>query len=178
LAIDTWDDAQTGELKIIVRPLLEHVHREEWRSQEFDPASPLGDYDEAELHMTSKTHPRVFTLFPRVVAREVADPVKHDTGPPGSWPQVSDQLPRTIETYIHPGRGLPECSPLVVRGKAEQEEKNEFLSKALENAKKEMHSSRRLPGHGRRDSMGSSTSGPPSPSMRWKMEGAMKFPEK
>jgi hypothetical protein len=47
-----------------------------------------------------------------------------------------------------------------------QEEKKEFLSKAIENAKKEMHSTRRLPGHGRRDSMGSTTSGPPSPSMR------------
>jgi hypothetical protein len=177
-AIDTWDAAQTGELKIIVSPLLEHAHREEWRSQEFDPASPPSDYDETKPDMMSKTHPRVFTLFPRVVARGVADPVKHDTSPPGSWPQVSDQLPRTIETCIHPGRGLPECSPLVVRGKAEQEERNDYLSKALENAKKEMHSTRRLTGHGRRDSMGSSTSGLPSPSERWKMEGAMKFSEK
>jgi hypothetical protein len=171
-AIDIWNDAQTGELKIIVSPLLEPAHREEWRSQKFDPASPSSDYDDM-----SKTHPRIFTLFPRVVARGVADPIKHEAGPPGSWSPEFDQAPCTVETCIHPGIGLPEWSSLVVRGKEEQEERNEYLSKALENAKKQLHSNRRLTGLGRRDSMGSSTSVPSSPSQKWKMGGTMKFPE-
>jgi hypothetical protein len=65
-----------------------------------------------------------------------------------------------------------------VRGKEEQEERNEYLSKAIEIAMKELNSNRRLIGHGRRESMGSSTAVPSSPSQQWKMGGAMKFPEK
>ena len=42
-AINVWNDAQTGELKIIVSPLLERARRQEWRSQKFDPESPSGD---------------------------------------------------------------------------------------------------------------------------------------
>ena len=156
-AIDVWNDAQTGELKIVVSTSLERAHREEWRSQKFDPASPSGD-DETKLDM-SRTHPRIFTLFPRVVARGVADPVNHDTGPPGSWPRESDQAPRTIETCIHPGRGLPECSALVLRGREDQEERNDYLSKVIEDAKKKLHNTRRISGHGRRESMASSTFG-------------------
>lgn len=154
-AIDIWNEAQTGELKIIVSPFLERARREEWRSERFDPASPPGGYDEIQLDMMSRTHPRIFTLFPRVVAREVAGLANHHTDPPGSWSQKSDQGPRTIETNIHPGRGLPECSPLVVRGKEEQEERNDYLLKALEDAKKKLHSNRGIAGH-RRDSMASS----------------------
>jgi hypothetical protein len=167
-AIDVWKDAQTGELKIIISPLLENAHRKEWRSQKFDPSSPSGDYDETNLDMTSRTHPRIFTLFPQVVAREVA----------GNWSRESDQAPRTTETCIHPGRGLPECSSLVVRGKEEQKERKDYLLKALENAKKELHSTRRISGNGRRESMESSTSGLPSLGEQRKMEGAMKFLEK
>jgi hypothetical protein len=155
-AIDIWNDSQTGELKIIVNPLLERARREEWRSQKFDPVSPLGDYDET----MSRTHPRIFTLFPRVVARGVA-------GPPGRGSRESgesDQVPRTIETDIHPGRGLPECSPLVVRGKEEQNERTDYLSKVIEDAKKKLHSTRGMSGY-RRDSMASSTSEPLSPTV-------------
>jgi hypothetical protein len=177
-AIDIWNDAQTGELKIIVNPLLELAYREEWRSQMFDPASPSRDYDESKSDIMSKTHPRTFTLFPRITAQEVAGPIKSDTGPPGSWPPESDQGPRTIETCIHPGIGLPEWSPLVVRGKEEQEGKDEYISKALENAKKELKSNRRFTGHGRRESIGSLASTPSSPSQQWKAGGAMKSPEK
>ncbi|KAH6668368.1 hypothetical protein B0J14DRAFT_658287 [Halenospora varia] len=151
-AVDVWDNAQAGGLKITVSPLLDRARREEWRSQQFDPQSPSSGSDEADLELVSRTHPRVFTLFPRVVARGVADPGNHDRGLPGSWPPESDL------TCIHPGVGLPEWSSLVVRGKDEQEEKKEYLIKALENAKKELHSTRRALGHGRRESRGSSTS--------------------
>jgi hypothetical protein len=42
-----------------------------------------------------------------------------------------------------------------VRGKEEQEERNDYLLKALEDAKKKLHSNRGIAGH-RRDSMASS----------------------
>jgi hypothetical protein len=155
-AIDVWNHAQSGGLKIIISPLLERTQREEWRSHQFDPASPSRDCDESNSDVMYRTHPRVFTLFPRVMAREVENPIKHDTGPPGSWPS-QDQVPRTIETCIHPGRGLPEWSSLVVRGKVEQEERKDYLTKALENAKKELHSTKRIAGQGRRESWASST---------------------
>jgi hypothetical protein len=167
-AIDIWNDAQTGKLKITISLSLERARREEWRSQKFDPVLLLGDNDATKLEAMSRTHPRIFTLFPQVAAREVADPVNRHTSLPGSG-RESDQAPRTIETYIHPGRGLPECSPLIVRGKEEQEERADYLSKALEDAKKKLHT-RGIPGH-RRDSVASSTSGSLSPT-------ATKFSEK
>jgi hypothetical protein len=43
-----------------------------------------------------------------------------------------------------------------VRGKEQQEERNDYLIKVLENAKKDLHNRR---GHSRRESMGSSISG-------------------
>lgn len=156
LAVDVWNNAQAGGLKITVSPSLDRARREEWRSQQFDPPSLSSGSDKTDLELVSRTHPRVFTLFPRVVAWGIADPGSHDRGLPGSWPLESDL------TYIHPGVRLPEWSSLVVRGKNEQEERKEYLIKALENAKKELHSTRR--GHGRRESRGSSISLPLSPS--------------
>lgn len=176
-AIDIWNDAHSGGLKIIVSTRLEPARREEWRSQQFDPLLPSHDCDESKLDIMSNTHPRTFTLFPRVVAQELEVPIRHDAGPPGSWPLDSDQRPRTIETCIHPGIGLPECSPLVLRGKEEREEIDDYISKAVENAKKEIHSGRRI-GHGRRESTGSSIASPTSPSQQWKAAGPMKLPEK
>ena len=61
-----------------------------------------------------------------------------------------------------------------MRGKHDQEEREEKLNKA----KKELHRTRRVRGHGRNESTGSLTSGPPSPSAQWKMEGASKFVER
>lgn len=80
-AIDVWNNAQSGELKIIVTPSLERAHREEWRSQLFDPL----DHDEKNHVVISTTHPRIITLFPRVIAWETARPVKHDNTVPGSF---------------------------------------------------------------------------------------------
>jgi hypothetical protein len=171
-AVDVWNDAQTGGMKIIINPLLDRAQREEWRSQQFDPASPSHDRDETHSDLMSRTHPGVFTLFPRVLARGVAEPDSHDKGPPGSWPLDSDL------TCIYPGKGLPEWSSLVVRGKEEQAERKDIFTKAVENAKKELHCAKRSSVHSRRESRGSSTSGPPTLSDQWKMEGAMKFLEK
>ena len=171
-AIDIWNNAQASELKIVVIPSLDRANIEEWRSQESDPTSPSGIID-----IKSETHNRIFTLFPRVIAREVADQVEHSTGPPGGWPPEPNQASRTIETCIHPGKGLPEWSSLVVRGKKAQEEKDDYISKALETARKEMHSTRRVSGHGRRESTGSSTSVLSTASQRWNMENVMKHTE-
>ncbi|KAH6725016.1 hypothetical protein BKA61DRAFT_567549 [Leptodontidium sp. MPI-SDFR-AT-0119] len=154
---DVWNNAQAGGLEITINPLLDRAHREEWRSRQFDQALPFnGDGPDPDL--VSNTYPRVFTLFPRVSVRI------QDRLPPGSWPNSEP-------TVIHPGVGLPEWSPLVVRGKVGQEEKEDYINKAMVNARKE--ASRRVLGHGRRASRGSSTTGPPSPSAQWKTGGAM-----
>jgi hypothetical protein len=146
-------------LRIIVSSLLQHEHRDEWRSQKFDAALLSEDLNETKLDMVFKTHPRIFTLFPWVIAREVANPVNHDKGPPGGWPRDSEQTPRSMETCTHPGSGLPEWSPLVVRGKEEQEERNTYILNALETAKGALHTTRHTSGHGRTGSKGSSTLG-------------------
>jgi hypothetical protein len=86
----------------------------------------------------------VFTLFQRIVARA------QDKLVPGSWPQLEPIV-------IHPGIVLPEWSSLVVRGKHDQEEREEKYKKAIEYMKKELHRTRRVLGHGRNESTGSST---------------------
>jgi hypothetical protein len=153
-AIDVWNSAQSGELNIVVNQLLDRKHREEWRSQQFDPAPPALDGSELDFDVISKTCPRIIALFPRVVALELAELV-NEKSPPGSFPPESDQAPHTIEKCIHPGRGLPEWSSLVVRGKEEREEQKDFLVKAMENAKKEAHNNRRILGHSKRESLNS-----------------------
>ncbi|KAI9651697.1 MAG: hypothetical protein M1829_002566 [Trizodia sp. TS-e1964] len=150
-AIKIWNDAQTGNLKIAVFQSLDHARTKEW--WHWDPESPKDNLD-----IMSESHNRILCLFPHVVAWEIVDVVEHTSGPPGSWPVDLKQAPCAKETCIHPGRGLPEWSPLVVRGQKMQEEKIDFISKALETAKKELHSTRRVSGHSRRGSIGSSIS--------------------
>jgi len=151
-----------------VSTLLDRADRDQWRCQQFDPVlSPLG-LDGTDTEPIFNTRPRIFTLFPRVMAWPEVDLAKQDKAPPGSWP------PELKPVCIHFGRGLPEWSPLVVRGKDAKDEKDELFEIAMEKFKKELNSSRRSQGHGRRASKGSSISVPMSPSNQWKMEGAMK----
>jgi hypothetical protein len=63
----------------------------------------------------------------------------HDKDPPGSWLRESDEEPRIAETCIFAGQGLPESSPLVVRGREEQEERNEAFSNTIKTVKKNLH---------------------------------------
>jgi len=154
---DVWNYAQASGLKMTIHPLLDRAYREEWRSQEFDPALP-SDENGTDPDLTSNTHPRVFTLFPRVSAR-----IQEDL-PPGSFPNFEP-------TVIHPGVGLPEWSSLVVRGKAYQQEREDYFNEVVANAMKE--ASMRASGYRRRASRGSSTAGPPSPSAQWKTGGAV-----
>ncbi|KAH7350807.1 hypothetical protein BKA65DRAFT_245204 [Rhexocercosporidium sp. MPI-PUGE-AT-0058] len=154
---DVWNSAQASGLKISIDPLLDRAYREEWRSQQFDPALP-GDGNGTDPDLASKTHPRVFTLFPRVSARI------QENLPPGSYPDFEP-------TVIHPGAGLPEWSSLVVRGKAYQEERKDYIKELLANAMKEANM--RASGHRRRASKESSTSAPSSLSEQWKTGSAV-----
>ena len=120
---DVWNYAQASGLKITIDPQLDRVYREEWRSQQFDPALP-SDGNGTNPDLVSNTHPRVFTLFPRVSARI------QENLPPGSFPNFEP-------TVIRPGAGLPEWSSLVVRGKAYQQEREDRFNELVANAKKE-----------------------------------------
>jgi len=172
LAIEVWNEAQTGELNIGVNPVLEYDLHDEWRSPTFDPPPPPGDGNGTKSSILSQAPPLIFTLFPRVVARKVVDQPNDDTALPGSYPSEPVKTYHIVETCIHPGVGLPESSPLVLTGKTEQQE----LNKELESLKKEFHT-KLLSVKGRRESTASSISGPLSPSSQWKMGGTVDFPE-
>jgi hypothetical protein len=162
-AVDVWDKCQASGSKISVSLLLDRAQREHWRSQKFDPICSGDEVD-------SKTLLRIFCLFPQVLARGVRDVPSHNSGLPGSWPTDSDLV------TIHPGKGLPEWSSLVVRGRVDQEERKDLLRKAVENAKKELRNTRRPSGYGRRGSKGSVAS--VSSSGVLKKGGAIDLPEK
>lgn len=132
LAVSTWNCAETCELKLSVCPSLSPARQAEWHS-EFD--------DKNHLEGVSSTRSQIFTLFPRVMAREIlmtdADAAEDL---PGSWPKVVSQA---SDTCIHPGRGLREQSSLVVKGKqeeaerqAEEEEKQRLAKEASDDVLK------------------------------------------
>lgn len=173
-AISVWDSAQIDELKLIISPMLGRTKRSEWRCQKFDP--PLSADNYAETDIISSTYPRIYTLFPRVIGRTLSSMAAPPADLPGSWPQ-SDQEPHTIETCIYAGRGLPEWSALVVKGKEEVVVKERYLREALEKAMKELDArSERNKGHSRNGSMVESVS-PLSPSTRWMSEGGRRVVE-
>jgi hypothetical protein len=138
LAVSVWNSAQTGELEIQVYSDLELEARQEWRSPIFDPA----ENNNASVDIASSTYPRVFVLFPRVIARALTGDTKI-TSLPGAYPKPNGK-PRIVEKCIHRGIGMAECSALVLRGKEEIElwkeemkEEQVIFQQCLENAKKE-----------------------------------------
>jgi hypothetical protein len=157
-AIDVWKKAQSGEYKITANQILKAEHREEWRSQQFDPVLPLS-YGEVDFDVISRTRPRILTLFPRILAWQGADLVNDETSIPGSFLPEPDKAPRPLEMCIYPGRGLPEWSKLVVRGNDSRMELDNAVKKAVEDAKKRAYSDRRTLEHSRRESI-NSTLGP------------------
>jgi hypothetical protein len=174
LSIAVWRSAQTDELKIIVCPNLDRANRNEWRYLRFDPQSSSPDED-IGAEIVSSTHPRIFTLFPRITAvQKLSRAAEPATGLPGSWPQAQDE-PRTIETCIHTGAGLPEWSPLVVKGKEEEEERRDYLHDEMVRVRQEanVRSGRRNSGHSRKGSMAGSGSGPPSQIAQFMDEGGL-----
>jgi hypothetical protein len=169
--------AETDKLNLTVCDTLDRANRTEWRSLDFDPlplasvSSPSAGNDE-EADIKSSTRPRIFILFPRVIAFEKPSGTDMEIGSlPGSW-QQSEEEPHPIETCIHTGTGLPEWSPLVVKGKEEEEERENFIRRLKQEAN--AWSSRRNGGHSRRQSTASLGSGPPSPTAQWSSGGAMK----
>ena len=98
---------------------------------------------------------RILSLFPRIVAWRGADLVNDGTSTPGSFPLESDEVSRPLETCIHPGRGLPEWSPLVVRGEEARMELDNAVKKAIDDAKKRAYNARRTLEHSRRESINS-----------------------
>jgi hypothetical protein len=168
-AIAVWSSTQTGELQLMVSSSLDPTRRNEWRSSVFDPPSPNSDTAD---DVVCPTRPHIFTLFPRVTALKLSAPPQAPTDLPGSWPE-DDQEPRTIETYIHPGTGLPEWSVLVLKGKEEEELKKERIEDELIRDKlaaleKKLEARGGRNGqHSRNGSIAGSASGPTSPTAQW-----------
>jgi hypothetical protein len=175
-AISVWHSVQTDELKIIVCACLDRANRSEWRYHKFDPLPSSSSDKDTDAEIVSSTHPRIFALFPRVIAaQKLSRATELAAGPPGSWPQSQDE-PRTIETCIHTGTGLPEWSPLVIKGKYEEEERKNYIREEMERVMQEANArSRRNGGQSRRDSMvaSGSGSGPPSPTTQFRGENGM-----
>ncbi|KAH6664029.1 hypothetical protein B0J14DRAFT_644456 [Halenospora varia] len=177
-AISVWSSAQTGGFQLVVSSSLERTRRNEWRSFVFDP--PSTDSGLAE-DVVFATHPRIFTLFPRVTALKISAPVEAGAALPGSWPEPRE--PCTIETCIHPGTGLPEWSALVLKGKDEESQRQEMIEQdrilheqeriryemaALEKQNRDLEAHIGRNGlHSRNGSMAGLASGPTSPTAQW-----------
>lgn len=169
-AAEVWSLAQQDELKIQASILLDLNDRDKWRCVRFDP--PADDDSSVKLDIKSSTRPRLFTLFPRIVAENLA--VTPDTFHhiPGSF-SAPHQNATVADTIIHNGVGLPEACALVIRGKAEQEEmetRRKEIMENMENAIKEINRRARNNKSKRGSVSGSlsgSVSGPLSPSAQW-----------
>lgn len=102
-------------------------------------------------------------------------------GPPDSWPE-SEQEPRELETCIHPGTGLRECSSLVIKGKQEEDERQaevEQEKKRIEEYKEKLRKERKPPNKkrgpsSRRGSVVGLVPGPAGPIAQWGGEGMWK----
>jgi hypothetical protein len=169
-AISLWTSAEADESRFIASLTLDPANRDEWRSKEFDPplSDPTSEGTTAEI--VPPTNPRIFTLFPRITAEKLPNPVENQAGLPGSWPSAKPP-PRTADVVcIHEGVGLPEWSRLVMSGKREQVE----IERELEDAKAMVLKERNMRA-ARNNSMTSSRSGsiagsvssPISPSALW-----------
>jgi hypothetical protein len=177
-AIAVWNAAQTDELKITVSPTLNHANRNEWRYTKFDPPpSPSPTGRDVGEDVISSTYPRIFTLFPRILATQIVFPSREQPASlPGSYPQARDE-PHATVTCVHSGFGLPEWSQLVLMGKEEEEERGAWVREEHERIKQAANARkvRRISGNSRRDSTGS-VSGPVSPTSQHKRDGGMMRP--
>lgn len=145
LAIDVWQTAQTGDYRIKVIPRLDPARYQEWRSQAFDPMM-IRD----SRNMVSDD---IFILFPRVDAMILSGRSERS---PRSSPSESERN-SVIGVCLHPGKGLPQSSELVLNGIQAQEEINNYI----EIAKREARMKRNTDMHGRR---ASTTHSAPRPS--------------
>jgi hypothetical protein len=176
-AIHVWTYAQTDELKITIQPTLDRESRGEWRSRMFDPPPPSSNDSNAEWDAIPATLPRIYTLFPRVVALKTSSMGDALASLPGSFPEPEQEF-STTEICIHTGTGLAEWSPLVLRGKDEEEQRQEELVQSKlrreidELSKKLNAGSVRNGEHSRSGSMAQSGSGPQSLTEQWTKAGS------
>lgn len=150
-----WDEVQTDQLDFEIILNLAPAHQSQWWTQDVDEDNGAT----TNLSSTRKTRPRIFTRFPRIIAR------------PSDFNENSEAN-KTQEIIIHPGLGLPEWSALVISGKKEVEERQEREKDLRERVAKEMakEMSERAPkrsNSSRRGSMATSVLGPSSPTARW-----------
>lgn len=170
-AADVWSMAQRDESMIRASILLDPDDRDKWRCIRLDP--PSDDDSPVKMDIKSFTRPRIFTLFPRLVAQGLPVTPEAVHYIPGSF-SVPQQDIALAETIIHDGVGLPEASALVIRGKTEQEEieaSRKKIDENAENAKKEVIARRTRNTKSKRGSisgsLSGSISGPLSPSAQW-----------
>lgn len=123
LAIDVWQTAYTSDYRVQIIPQLDPVKYQEWRSQAFDPTTMQG---------TNAMPSEIFLLFPRVEATVLSGQTPNSVNPLASAPKDFDRIPIT-EACLHPGKGLPHSSELVLHGVQIQEDINNYI----ENAKRE-----------------------------------------
>jgi hypothetical protein len=163
--ISVWTLVQTDKMKLVVSLNLEPAESSKWRSPDFDPSS--SDDNNSQVDITSSNHPRIFTLFPRVTAQTQSEKVESPQNLPGNWPE-SHQEPGMIEFDIHSGIGLRDCSALVLDGKAEVEEKKNYLEVMMKQVRMGYKTGRVTSGSiGIRGSLVDFPSGPSSPSAIW-----------
>jgi hypothetical protein len=164
-AIDVWEKGQASGAKITVNLSLNRAKRNDWRSPRFDSKSKGG---ETNSELTYTAQHRIFALFPQIMALRVGNLVNHGSELPGSWPVDAEP------TMIHHGRGLPEWSALVGRAQEDQEQHQDDLKAAFEEARKQVRSNKRALGSSRRDSKGSLIPG--TLSDLWRREDVVSSP--
>ncbi len=172
-AIEVWNSAQTDEALDIKASLdLDPSLRTKWRSPTFDAedwSAPGG--------IVSSTHPPIFTLFPTVMAKVQSQITENGVKIPGSFEETRSQ-PQVQEFCIHDGIGMAESSALVVRGKEEQEqreedEKDRKVALVLEKAQQELEARKKI-----KSQRTGSISGLSSPTTSWNtMGGRRQSPE-
>lgn len=174
-----WTSAQTDILEIQIISRLDQSRRDDWRSHEYDPPSADGASDVAT---NMATHPRVFTLFPEIKARQLC----HNSSDKlddlsDSFPEPCNQPFQPVELSIHPGVGLAEWSPLVISGKEEVQEAEESLAQVTrERWMRRGRQSRKASIAISVASIGSTAStvgSPVSPSAQWTANGGTMQPD-
>ncbi|KAF4627626.1 hypothetical protein G7Y89_g10528 [Cudoniella acicularis] len=135
-AVEVWTQAQTDELKLTAFLNLDLSKRSAWRSPQFYPLKSAGD-KMSEADINPSTRPRVFTLFPRIIAHSLSTKTDASVNISSSVSKQQQEFAAT-EADIHQGVGLAESSDLVMNGKSEKEEGEAFVRLAAENAMKEI----------------------------------------
>ncbi|KAK2629212.1 hypothetical protein QTJ16_000032 [Diplocarpon rosae] len=167
--VSIWKSAQTDEhLELTASLDLDVSLRKNWRSPTFDPEDTA-----VQESSTSSTDRRVYTLFPSIIARKLAFAQDTPAKLPESFEEPSVEIVEQ-DIFIHQGIGMAESSALVLKGKDEQEQKEEDdevarLRKDAEIASKKLEERNKV-----KSQRTSSMSGFASPSSSWSMVGGNK----